>query len=56
MKLTDNMWRFTVAAFGLAACAVAYAQQVPEGAIMFNFAKAKWERPSEGGNERATIY
>ena len=56
MKLTDNMRRFTVAAFGLAACAVAYAQQVPEGAIMFNFAKAKWERPSEGGNERATIY
>jgi quercetin dioxygenase-like cupin family protein len=56
MKLTDNMWRFTVAAFGLAAWAVAYAQQVPEGAIMFNFAKAKWERPSEGGNERATIY
>jgi len=56
MKFTVNIWRFTVATFCLAAaCTVAYAQQLPEGAVMFNFAKAKWVRQAEGGGERATI-
>jgi len=56
MKIFNYGMHFTAVAFMLAACAVVYAQQVPEGAVMFNFAKAKWERPSESGNERATIY
>ena len=54
MKITPSI--FTVAVFGLATCAVAYAQQLPQGAVMFNFAKAKWVSDAAGaGTERATV-
>ena len=55
--MKNHYWgtHFTIAAFMLALCAVAYAQEVPKEAVMFNFAKAKWVRVSEGGGERATI-
>jgi len=55
MKITANI--LAVAVSGLVTCAVAYAQQLLPGAVMFNFAKANWVPQPGGaaGAERATI-
>lgn len=56
MNIIKHIRTISAAAFILATCAVVYAQQMPEGAVMFNFAKAKWVREGDAANERATIY
>jgi len=56
MKRTNAILGSAILVAGLAACAGAFAQQIPSGAVMFSPAKAAWKPGAVPGVESAPIY